>query len=299
MGKRVIAVLVALGLLAIAPAIVNWVMERNAEVASVGWSPLHRDSVTYAVAAPAAGAAGGSYEYTEDDELILIVNDVGEIEHLWIPCPTLPHGFRVEMEVRLEAGAPGVAGIMLGTADKHYLFHVDGHGRTSVVRRRHGTWETIYDWRPFTAPTSPYALMLEVDGTRVRFYMNDMLLFRGIMTITTPAGLAVHAGTLGNAPVDAGFAGIEVRDWAPRAAALNPPVGTDDDDTVLTYDGRCDILTIGPNCEFFTVSGKSCPLTSHCHTLDGCLLTQDPGCETYDCHIITHDKSCWQTLDCR
>jgi len=101
-----------------------------------------------------------------------------------------------------------------GTRLNHYRFVISCDGQASVLRVVNNRGNVIVDWQahPLIPTTFPVTVRLGVwaQGTELRFYLNNFLLFTATDTIIDGGTLGVFVRAAGNSPVSVNFDTLEV-----------------------------------------------------------------------------------------
>jgi len=128
--------------------------------------------------------------------------------------------FALEVEARQIAGSPESSfGVLTRMQDNNqfYRFDITGNGLFMVERRNaDGTWtQFLDDWTPSEAINQgfnvPNSLKVTAQGSRMSFYVNDVLVHQ-IDDVIFPSGsIALDGGTFGQSGLQVAFDNVVVR----------------------------------------------------------------------------------------
>ena len=109
----------------------------------------------------------------------------------------------------------GYGGIVARYSDDAnlYMVEIDGLGRYRIQAEKEGAWATLRDWTADAAIApagQPNELMVEDDGSLVRYFANDRLLFEADAVGLPPGDVGIMAGSVDSLITEVAFDWLEV-----------------------------------------------------------------------------------------
>lgn len=154
-----------------------------------------------------------------NQELIIAVNQPNTLQFATLQEPAFSD-FVLEVDVRQIAGSPESSfGVLtrMQNNDQFYRFDITGNGLYMIERRNaDGGWtQYLEDWMPSDAINQgfnvPNHLKVVAQGSKLSFFVNDVLLHQIDDVIFLSGNVALDAGTFGQPGLQVAFDNVVVR----------------------------------------------------------------------------------------
>ncbi len=161
--------------------------------------------------------AGGTAVVNQ--ELIISINQPNTLQFSALQEQTFTD-FVLEVDARQIAGGPESSfGVLtrMQSNEQFYRFDITGNGLYMVERRNpDGTWtQFLDDWTPSEAINQgfnvPNRLKVTAQGSKMSFFVNDVLLHQIDDVLFLSGGIALDAGTFGQTGLQVAFDNVVVQ----------------------------------------------------------------------------------------